>query len=77
MAKPGFKTSEFWVTAVVAIVALLGSSGVLTAGSSAEKIVGYIVAGLAAMGYVGIRGSLKRAEAVKNDVPKDDTGSDS
>jgi len=75
VAKPGFKTSEFWVTVVIAVVSLLGSSGVLVDGSSAERIVGYVVAGLAAMGYIGIRGSLKKAEAVKRGDTTSDNGS--
>jgi len=62
--KAGFRTSEFWIALVISVVTLLGSSGLVVAGSSTEKIVGYIVAALVALGYTGIRGSLKKVEAV-------------
>jgi len=69
--KPGWKTSEFWVTFVIAAVSLLGTSGAIVEGSQTEKIVGYILAALLALGYTGIRGSLKKVEAVKSgDVEK-------
>ena len=68
--KAGFRTSEFWIALVISVVTLLGSSGLVVAGSSTERIVGYIVAGLIAMGYTGTRASVKKktVELVKNGV---------
>ena len=64
--RPGWKTSEFWVTFVVATVSLMFTSGVVVEGSTTEKVVGYIVAALVALGYTGVRGSLKKIEAIKD-----------
>ena len=69
--RPGWKTSEFWVTFVVATVSLMFTSGVVVEGSTTEKVAGYIVAALVALGYTGSRGSLKKIEAVKNGDSQD------
>jgi len=58
--KPGYKTSEFWLTTLVTLTGLLTASGVIQSGSSWDKIVGLVVSALAAMGYSASRGSVKR-----------------
>jgi hypothetical protein len=62
MNKPGYKTSEFWMSAVAVLVGLLMSSGVIDAGSSWDKAVGLVAAALAAMGYTSNRAAVKSAE---------------
>lgn len=50
-AKPAWKTTEFWLSIGAATVAALYASGVLSAGGTAEKIVGVIAMLLTALGY--------------------------
>ncbi len=57
--KPGYKTTEFWLTAIAELVGLLLASGVLVAGSMIAKIVGGAIAVLAALGYTVARSKLK------------------
>lgn len=58
--KPGYKTSEFWITAIGTLVTLVMSSGAITDGSQADRIAGYIVAGLAMLGYTVSRTKAKQ-----------------
>lgn len=76
--KPGWKSTEWLLTALVVVVALLNSSGVVGEGSTTAQAIGYIVAGLTAMGYTSVRGGLKKKlEVVKDATPVDDTEGDS
>ena len=64
-AKPGFKTSEFWLTALAVIVGLLIASDVLVPlGENhwAVKLVGLVSAALASMGYTAARGKVKAGQ---------------
>ena len=60
--KPGWKTSEFWLTVVVALGSLLWGADVLDpeAGGTVNKVFGLIVSGLAAVGYTVSRGLAKK-----------------
>ena len=60
--KPGWKTTEFWLTVVVALVSLLWGAVVLDpeATGTANKVFGLVVSGLAAVGYTVSRGLVKR-----------------
>ena len=60
--KPGWKTTEFWLTVVVALASLLWGADVLDpeAGGSANKVFGLVVSGLAAVGYTVSRGLAKK-----------------
>lgn len=60
--KPGYKTSEFWLTAAVAVIGLLMASGVIAPGSTFDKIIGIASSALAAMGYSASRGSVKSGQ---------------
>ena len=57
----GYKTSEFYISAFVAIVGVLLASGVIPADTVWDKIAGAILAGLAALGYTGSRTRIKAA----------------
>ena len=57
--KPGYTTTEFWLSSLVALAGSLLSAGVLGAGSQAERIAGIVVAALSAMGYSAARGKAK------------------
>ena len=60
--KPGWKTTEFWITVCVAGASLLWGADVLdpegTAG--ADKIFGFVVSSLTALGYTVSRGLAKQ-----------------
>ena len=58
--KPGFKTTEFWISLAAVIVGSVVASGVIPADSVWERIVGLAIAGLAALGDTGARLTLKR-----------------
>ena len=59
--KPGYKTTEFWLTAIAEIMGLLLAGGILSAegDSAVARIVGGIIAVLAALGYAVVRRTLK------------------
>jgi len=61
--KPGWQTTEFWLSAVAALVGLLLASGAIPAGSSLDKGLGLITAGMAALGYSVARGVTKSGVA--------------
>jgi hypothetical protein len=58
--KKGIKTTEFWFSAVAAIVGLLYASGVIAPDSGGDKILGLAATVLAAMGYTISRGIAKK-----------------
>jgi hypothetical protein len=60
--KPGWKTTEFWITVVVALGSLLWGAGVLdpSGGGTANSVFGLVVSGLAAVGYTVSRGLVKK-----------------
>ena len=60
--KPGYKSTECWITRVVAILSILwGAGGVDPEGaSSADKVFGFICSAAAAMGYTISRGMAKK-----------------
>jgi len=49
--KPGYKTTEFWITVVAVITGLLAASGLIAEGTAGAKVIGVIIEALAAMGY--------------------------
>lgn len=58
--KPGYKTTEFWISVTASAVGALAASGVFPAESPGERILGLIVSVLVALGYTGSRLALKR-----------------
>ena len=62
--KPGFKTSEFWLTAASQIVALVYMSGVLdeTATPLDNKLFALVAALLGSLGYTVARAYTKAVE---------------
>lgn len=57
--KPGYKTTEFWITVVTSIGGLLAASGAFAENSPWLKIVGLIVAAATSMGYTASRAQVK------------------
>lgn len=58
--KPGYKTTEFYLTALAMVVGLALASGLIGEGTHAEKIVGFVVSTLNALGYSVSRGIAKK-----------------
>ena len=57
--KPGYKTTEFWMSTAALICGVLLSSGVIGESGLAAQIVGGIMSTLAALGYTASRGKAK------------------
>ena len=57
--KPGYKTTEFYLSLLATLLSALFASGVLTDGSTATKIAGLAAAALTAAGYSVARGMAK------------------
>ena len=62
--KPGYKTTEFWLSLLVMILGTLMGSGIITDGSTVEKIIGGALAILGAMGYTYNRMGVKKADTL-------------
>ena len=58
--KKGIKTTEFWFSAVAALVGLLYASGLIAPDSGGDKMLGRVGAVLASMGYTISRGLAKK-----------------
>lgn len=61
--KPGWKTSEFWLSLAAVVVAAVLGSGLLPEGSPWAVGLGIAAAVLASLGYTAARTALKRDAA--------------
>lgn len=59
--KPGWQTSEFWLSAAAKVLGILFASGVIGTGTVWERIAGLAAALLAQLGYTVSRGMVKAA----------------
>ena len=59
--KPGYKTTEFWISLAAVIIGSVVASGIVPADSVWERIIGLVGSALAALGYTGARLSIKKA----------------
>jgi acid phosphatase family membrane protein YuiD len=59
--KPGWQTSEFWLSTAAKLLGVLFASGVIGTGTVAERIAGLAAALLAQLGYTVSRGAVKAA----------------
>ncbi len=50
-AKPAYKTSEFWLSVVTALISILYASGLVSVGGTLEQVIGFASALLALAGY--------------------------
>lgn len=62
--KPGWRTTEFWLSSAAKLLGILFASGVLGDGSLGMRIAGLAATVLAALGYTVSRGMVKAAAAV-------------
>lgn len=60
--KPGYKSTEFWITCAVSLCSLLWGAGVVDpeGASSADKVFGFVCSAAAALGYTISRGLAKQ-----------------
>ena len=60
--KPGWKTTEFWVTVIVALASLAWGAGLVepAGDSTVDKTFGFVCSALAALGYTVSRGLVKK-----------------
>jgi hypothetical protein len=65
--KPGYKTTEFWLTAAASIVGLVLASGILSVDGEAFRLVGLGAAVLTSLGYSVARAKTKVEEARASD----------
>lgn len=78
---PGYKTSEFWITVVVAILGWVMASGYIctdhdnTVQAIACKVIGGLLAIASVTGYNAARAKIKAAIASTPDSPYDPTKS--
>lgn len=59
--KPGWRTTEFYLSAAAALLGILYASGIVTTGGAIDKIAGLAATLLAALGYTVARGRVKSA----------------
>ena len=57
--KPGYKTTEFWMTVVADILGLITLSGVVVEGTTMSTIVGGAIIVLSTLGYDAARSKAK------------------
>ena len=57
--KPGYKTTEFWLTAGATVVGLVIASGLVPDTGMWPKVVALVVSAFAAMGYTVSRTAVK------------------
>ena len=60
--KPGYKSTEFWITVAVTLCSLAWGAGVVDPEGSwnADKVFGFICSAAAALGYTISRGLAKK-----------------
>lgn len=60
--KPGWKTTEFWMTLAASVVGFVYASGIVEATSTSwdDKVIGLVAMVLASMGYAVSRGIAKK-----------------
>ena len=62
MKKPGYKTTEFWMTVAVALLGLFMASGAVADGGVVARGIGAVLALLSTLGYDASRAKVKAAD---------------
>lgn len=62
MTKPGYKTTEFWLSVLAILVGAVSASGVLPAEGPWQQVLGVATTALVALGYTGARLTIKKNE---------------
>jgi len=61
--KPGYKTTEFWLSLAAILISAILSSGIVAGGSAIAQALGLALGALSAAGYSVSRGIVKGSEA--------------
>ncbi len=67
MMKPGYKTTEFWLSLLAVILGAIASSGLIDAYTTVAQVIAVGIAALTALGYSATRGYVK-ANARRSEV---------
>lgn len=59
--KPGWKTSEFWLTLAAQAIGMAWASGLISEGGKLDKVLGFCAMALGLLGYTVARGMAKKA----------------
>jgi hypothetical protein len=62
--KPGYKTTEFWLSLCALILGALIASGYIGDESGTSKVIAFAASALTALGYNISRGIVKKAESL-------------
>ena len=62
VSKPGYKTTEFWLTTLATAVGLIMAADIIPSDGVWPKVTGLIVAMLSSMGYTVSRGMTKKVQ---------------
>jgi len=66
--KPGYKTSEFWLSLIYIVIGSLIASGFIGSESMGGKVLAFAASALAALGYSISRGIVKKAETLTDAI---------
>ena len=58
--KPGYKTTEFWMSLIAVAIGAVQASGMVPMEGPWGQILGMVTAALVALGYTGARLSMKK-----------------
>lgn len=58
-AKPGYKTTEFWLSLVAVLIGALAGSGIVPESGPWAQVIGLVTAVLGSLGYTVSRGIAK------------------
>jgi|6_EtaG_2_1085325.scaffolds.fasta_scaffold00158_15 UDP-N-acetylmuramyl pentapeptide phosphotransferase/UDP-N-acetylglucosamine-1-phosphate transferase len=72
--KPGYKSTEFYMSMLAVIVGAVASSGILEGSDGLTKVVGLVMAALVALGYTGSRLTLKKLDTANGNGTTGNTG---
>lgn len=59
--KPGYKTTEFWISMLAVLIGGVQASGLIPTESPLNQIIGTAVVALVSLGYTGSRLNLKKS----------------
>lgn len=59
-AKPGYKTTEFWLSFSAIIVGAVQASGIVPSEGPWNQVLGMVISALVALGYTGARMAMKK-----------------
>jgi len=71
--KPGYKTTEFWLSLLALILGVLIASGYIGESTGTAKAIAFAASALTALGYNVSRGMVKKAESLGDLIKRDDS----